>query len=293
MFPRRNLTIPFKKFFSLIIRRALVRSELAYAQKIMYEYHWVNMEDAQTVEDLSVVIPSKNMSASVIKLYESLKQAVSNTRLELIIVDNQSTDLESSLLRSYAEAQGGQHLEFPEPFNFSKMVNMGVGASTCAHVLVLNNDVILESASLNSILNKDLLRTTFLSGLSIRRGEYIAGFSSFDNGFWIDNSPSDWDSISTSDQYRRKLLYVDGLPFHLVAFSRDAFFKAGQMNTAIPVGLGDVDFSLRARRFGFAFAVVSDLVVVHEEFGTRQKPNSIQGFIRYLKDLWLFSLYSE
>jgi len=98
------------------------------------------------MNDISVIIPSKDNPAVLGKCLESLKKIPG---LEIIIVDNGSSGENRDRVRRLADAvntdiqrcQSAHYLYHPMEFNFSKMCNMGAQAAFGKYLLFLNDDI--------------------------------------------------------------------------------------------------------------------------------------------------------
>ena len=98
------------------------------------------------LNDISVIIPSKDNPAVLAKCVESLKKIPG---LEIIIVDNGSSQenkdkvsmLVDSVNTDIQRKQSSRYLYYPMEFNFSKMCNMGARAAFGKYLLLLNDDI--------------------------------------------------------------------------------------------------------------------------------------------------------
>ncbi len=98
------------------------------------------------MNDISVIIPSKDNPAVLGKCLDSLKKIPG---LEIIIVDNGSSGENRDKVRRLADAvntdiqrcQSAHYLYQPMEFNFSKMCNIGAKAAFGKFLLFLNDDI--------------------------------------------------------------------------------------------------------------------------------------------------------
>lgn len=90
----------------------------------------------------SVVIPSRDRLDLIAPACRGVLEGTDYPAVELIVVDNGST--EPAVLAFYEELTRDPRVRiipFPQPFNFSAMVNAGVRVSSGQVVVLLNNDV--------------------------------------------------------------------------------------------------------------------------------------------------------
>ena len=86
---------------------------------------------------VSIIIPSKDTPDELGRCLRSLFENTSYPNLEVIVMDNESTDPEAlRLMRDYPV----HRIVFPNPFNFSRANNQGAAAATGELLVFLNND---------------------------------------------------------------------------------------------------------------------------------------------------------
>lgn len=91
---------------------------------------------------LAIVIPTKDRAALLREALQSLAYKTSPQNTQIVIVDNGTTEPEAlSLLAEAAQRPDVVVLRDPEPFNFARLINRGVGASGAEMIVILNNDV--------------------------------------------------------------------------------------------------------------------------------------------------------
>jgi GT2 family glycosyltransferase len=104
----------------------------------------------------SIVIPSRDRIDLIERVCRGVLHETAYADLELIIVDNGSTD--PAVLAHYEQLRRDLRVRIlidPRPFNFAAMVNDGVAASTGAVVVLLNNDVaVLEPGWLDAMVRQ-------------------------------------------------------------------------------------------------------------------------------------------
>jgi GT2 family glycosyltransferase/glycosyltransferase involved in cell wall biosynthesis len=93
---------------------------------------------------ISVVIPSRNGRELLARLLPGL---MAERPDEIIVVDNGSDDGTAGWL----EARGVRVALNAEPLSFARAVNRGIAATRCSHVLMLNNDMVVEPGFLAAL----------------------------------------------------------------------------------------------------------------------------------------------
>ncbi|WP_417478948.1 glycosyltransferase family 2 protein [Maricaulis maris] len=92
---------------------------------------------------LAVVIPTRDKGALLEECLASLEAACDPSMIELVIVDNGSCEPQALSLFKTLDRRfpGVQIVSAAGEFNYSRLVNIGVQASTSPIVLLLNNDI--------------------------------------------------------------------------------------------------------------------------------------------------------
>ena len=92
---------------------------------------------------VSVIIPCWNARDYIEKCFNSVK-AQSYASIEVIVVDNGSTDDSKKLIRRFANGLKISIIENPANYGFAKAINQGIAASKGKFILTLNLDVELS-----------------------------------------------------------------------------------------------------------------------------------------------------
>ena len=86
---------------------------------------------------VSILIPTKNNKSILKRCVDSLKTNTNYENFEIIIIDNNSDDKETL---EYYDSLDCKIISYAEPFNFSKMNNLGYTKSNGDYILCLNDD---------------------------------------------------------------------------------------------------------------------------------------------------------
>lgn len=115
-----------------------------YLKKILSDFQ----EKEQTNEEttVSVIIPSKDHPALLAKCIESIKKTTRNLHLEIIVVDNGSSESNRKEVEKLLESScrgdfSTRYIYEDAEFNFSHMCNLGAEAAEGRLLLFLNDDV--------------------------------------------------------------------------------------------------------------------------------------------------------
>jgi N-acetylglucosaminyl-diphospho-decaprenol L-rhamnosyltransferase len=105
---------------------------------------------AKQPADLAVVIVNYNAGEYLQRCLESLKAAAGDTRLEIVVVDNASSD--GSIGRARTAHGDVTFLVNGDNRGFSGGVNQGIRRSTAPFVLLMNPDAEISSGTLSALL---------------------------------------------------------------------------------------------------------------------------------------------
>jgi GT2 family glycosyltransferase len=230
--------------------------------------------------DLSVIIPNRNRPELLAQCLRFM-EFPNRFRAELVIVDNASDD--AYVLSMYAqlrERHGAKIVSMKQKFNFARMVNIGVAASTSPMLLLLNNDIQITSPGLVEQMLAHALRpevgvvgTKLLNGddsvqhggILLREGDagvqtmlalhVLRGARRGDAGYL--------NALSSVRNYQA----VTGA---LMVSRREVFLQVGGFDEVhLPVEFNDVDYCLRARKAGYRVLCLPLDGIFHFESSTR------------------------
>ncbi len=102
--------------------------------------------------EVSIIIPTFNRLDMTRRCLESLARQRGRHSVEIIIVDNASTDGTIEFLKTEADAGRLRAILNPENRGFSRACNQGARAAVGRHILFLNNDTEVESGWLEPLM---------------------------------------------------------------------------------------------------------------------------------------------
>jgi O-antigen biosynthesis protein len=233
---------------------------------------------------LAIVVPNRN-KPELLKRCVSLLEFADRFRPELVVVDNASDDAAvHAIYRDLRARYDARIVQMDQPFNFSRMVNMGVAATSAAVVLLLNNDVeitmpdSLEQVMVHAmrpeigVVGSRLLYpdgTVQHAGMLLRPGTTAADHVRAEHVLR--------GASGAADGYLHQLRTVRNyqcVTGALQAMRRVVFETVGGFDEVeLPVEFGDVDFCLRVRRAGWRVIALPLDGVVHCESSTRGSDN--------------------
>ena len=236
------------------------------------DLHWPLPEQPPLV---SVIIPSRDRLDLIGRVSDGVLRGTDYAPLELIIVDNGSTD--RAVLDLY-DALGADArvrvVPYPSPFNFSEMINAGARAARGSVLLMLNNDI--------AIMHRDWLGALVAQACRPEIGAVGAKLLYADGtlqhagvvvglggraGHILRRRPGD----TPGHLDRMRVAHeVSAVPAACLAVARCKFDAVGGLDAErFPVDFNDVDVCLRLTEAGWKTIWTPNAVLSHLESTSR------------------------
>ncbi|MBR6405666.1 MAG: glycosyltransferase family 2 protein [Lachnospiraceae bacterium] len=236
---------------------------------------------------VSVIIPNKDHIDFLRPCIESLQNKCSYKNLEIVIVENNSTEEET--FAYYGEVQKQYPnivlLHYEGSFNYSRINNFGVQASHGELILLLNNDTEVISPDLfeNMIwyLERDevgmvgarllyadntVQHAGVLTGAGGLADHMFKGFPKGKPGYMCR-------SITTHD--------VSAVTAACLMVKRSVYDSVGGLDEGFEVAFNDVDFCLKVREKGYLIVYDAEAQLYHYESKSRGAENTPAKFLRF------------
>ncbi|WP_246153902.1 glycosyltransferase family 2 protein [Methylobacterium oryzihabitans] len=224
---------------------------------------------------VSVVIPTRDRPDLIGTAVLGVLERTAYPALELVIVDNGSTDPAVHALYAGLAGDGRvRRLDRPVPFNFSALVNDGVAASTGSVVVLLNNDVeVLEPDWL-----AEMVRLAVRPGIGAVGAKLLYGNGRLQHagvvvglggraGHILRNRPAG----TPGHLGRLRVAHeVAGVTAACLAVTRERYDAVGGFDAAsFPIDFNDIDFCLRLAATGHRSLWTPRAVLAHHESVSR------------------------
>jgi GT2 family glycosyltransferase len=224
---------------------------------------------------VSIVIPTKNRTDLLSQCLASLEKATNYDRLEIVIVNNGSTnpDLPGVLDRA---RKFGEVIEIIDngTFNFSRLVNSGVKRASGEIVVMLNDDIeaadptwlerLVESACKPEV-GAVGARLIYADG-AIQHAGVVLGIGGVCGHLWRGMLPEEAAATPFVSLPSERAAVTGAC----IAIRRAVYELVGGMDeAAFPVTFNDVDLCLRLRAAGYCNVYRGDAVLVHHESQSR------------------------
>lgn len=221
---------------------------------------------------VSIVIPVFNQWSYTEKCLSALRANTPEIPIEVIVVNNASTDETARKLSALASEWSELRLiNLSSNTGFSPACNVGAEASRAPFLLFLNNDTEVHAGWLPTLLAEmndphvGIVAPKLVNpgGHTINHAGYVFGAGAF-YGIYF-NHPADNASVNTKRDYQALLGAC-------ILLSKELFFDVGLFSLE---GLEDIDLCLKVRRRGLACRYLPESVVTH--IGSVTLANSAPG----------------
>ncbi|MBX2907276.1 MAG: glycosyltransferase family 2 protein [Taibaiella sp.] len=249
-------------------------------------------------EKVSIIIPTKDGVKMLKNTIDSIFKLTSYPNFEVVVMNNNSVTEEFfTLMDEYKESYPDvfKCVEASFPFNFSRLINLGVANSDGEYILMLNNDVEILHADWittmvsyaqherNGAIGVKLLYpddTIQHAGTVVGLGDIRCAGHVF-VGFYKD-SPGYYNYLQSSDN-------TSAVTAACLMVRRSVYEEVGGMEEQLEVEYNDVDFCLRVLDKGYYNIYVPEVVLYHYESATRGHPQQTkESYERHVREVAFF-----
>ena len=240
---------------------------------------------------VSAIIPNCDSLGLVSRVVGDLRERTAYDALEIVVVDNGSTD--DAVLRFYEEQRriGGFRAEVvAEPFNFARMCNRGAQSARGDALLFLNNDVEVREAGWLAEMVECLAfadtgivgaRLLYPNGL-LQHAGVIVGLGDA-AGHWYVGDPAEEPGPMGRLAVRQTLTAVTAA---CMLVTRACFTALGGFDEhAFAIAYNDVDFCIRARQAGYRTVWTPFATLTHHEAVSRGSDETAENNPRFLAEM--------
>lgn len=258
------------------------------------ERHRVVYELPPELPLVSVIIPTRDRASLLKRCLEGLRQRTDYQRIEVIVVDNGSTEKPArDFLTQLGEEKDTQVLQDSSAFNFSRLINRGAAAASGEVLALLNNDIDVEEPGwlremVSHVLqpdvgavgarlwypNRTLQHAGVILGLGGMAGHGSAGAKR--------GSPGYFDRIFLQQE-------CSAVTGACILTRRTVFEDAGGFDEKhFAVSFNDIDFCLRLRQRGLRIVWTPYANLLHHESATRGRQRTLLEEEEFLQEAACF-----
>jgi O-antigen biosynthesis protein len=226
---------------------------------------------------VSIVMATRNNEDFLRRTISGILQKTQFAQLDLVIIDNGSTDPRAlSLLQSAAKDERVTLLRAPGPFNFAALNNLGAAQARGAIIVFLNNDMeIIEPEWLRELAERAIEPQVGAVGCKllypdgrIQHAGVVVGIGEGVGHFDAELRDGEQGWLG-----RNRILHeASAVTGACLAVERAKFVAVGGFDAVhLPVEFNDIDLCLRLEELGFATLWTPFARIVHFESATRGK----------------------
>lgn len=248
--------------------------------------HWPLPEKLPRI---SLIVPTRDQVGLLRTCIEGLVGQTDYPHLEVIVVDNQSSEPQTLAYLAELRGRGVKVLDHPYPFNYATINNRAVEHATGEIIGLVNNDIeIIDAGWLKEMLSQLLRPGVGAVGAKllwpnrmVQHGGVVVGINGL--AAHSGNTLEDRDpGYLASNQLTRQQSAVTAA----CLLMRKSLFTglAGLDDIAFPVAFNDVDLCLRIRKHGYKLIWSAFARLVHAESASRGKDISSDKRSRALRE---------
>lgn len=237
---------------------------------------------AKTPIHTSIIIPTRNQTAMLIRLIDGLKATAEafTDHLEVVIVNNQSDEPELSeflaALERDADTSGFARvtvLPFDKKFNYSAINNLAVSHSCGKYLCFLNNDIEVIDRNWLAALHEPLSEsdTGCVGAMLYYPDDTVQHAGVYLDAKDIAGHLYKYQSRQAKDQssYLKTNQQVSAVTAACMLMPRRVFDAVGGFDEALSVAFNDVDLCLRVKNAGYNIIWTPSAELYHHESKSR------------------------
>jgi GT2 family glycosyltransferase len=233
-----------------------------------------------TLPRVSLIVPTRDQ----VGLLRTCIEGLLNTDypyVEIIVVDNQSTDPQTLEYLRYLPTQGVKVLPHPHPFNYSTINNRAVEHATGEIIGLVNNDIeIIETHWLKEMVSQLLRDNVGAVGAKllwpnrmVQHGGVVVGINGLAAHAGNNLEEHDAGYLATNQLTRRQ----SAVTAACLLMRKSVFEDLGGLDEkAFPVAFNDVDLCLRIQKSGLNLIWTAFAKLIHAESASRGKDISAE-----------------
>ena len=294
-------TEEIKPYAFIAAKRAL--EEAMQRRKLPAEVHYLSGLKGYGINykitapgKVSIIIPTKDQARLMQVTIDSIVKLTDYTDYEIIVLNNNSVTPEFfDLMVHYEKELGGRFkcLEAKFPFNFAKLMNIGVAASKGDYILLLNNDVeIIHADWLTKMVSYAQQERIGAVGVkllypddNIQHAGTVVGLGGVAGHVMVNyykNDPGYFNYLQSTTNY-------SAVTAACLMIRRKVYEEVGGMDELLEVEFNDVDFCLQILEHGYYNIYVPEVVLYHYESATRGHPHQTKAsYERHIREIDYF-----
>ena len=254
---------------------------------------------------VSIVIPTRDRKDLLETCINSLDRATSYRNKEIIILDNDSAEVETkTYFAALSQRSDVRILPAPGPFNYPRLINLGASHARGELLMTLNNDIeAFEPDWLNEMVSQVSRPGVGLVGClllypdrSVQHAGVIVGLSGVAGHIYADAAPDD-------PGYAGRIYVTQDLSAVTGAcqlMRRALFEQLGRLDERhLAVAYNDIDFCLRVREAGLRVIYTPHARLLHRHSASRGSDVRVERLAsftwerEYMRSRWAHVIFDD
>jgi O-antigen biosynthesis protein len=263
----------------------------AQVEKTPEGYHRIRYALPDPPPLVSIIIPTRNARALVEMCVESLVRETQYKPYEILLIDNQSDDVEAlAYFRALAQRPGIRVLRYDAPFNFSAINNFAAAAANGSVLVLLNNDIeITQGDWLGELVRHAARPRNGVVGAkllypdrTIQHAGVIVGFGGVAGHIAL-HEPRDHAGQMSRCRVAQNLTAVTGA---CLAVRKSVYFEAGGLDEeSLRIAFNDIDFCLKVAALGYCNVWTPHAELIHHESASRGYEDTREKQARFAQEV--------
>lgn len=238
---------------------------------------------------VSIIVPTRDQYKLLHACIEGLLKNTRYPDMEIIVVDNQSNDLETLAYLKTIQNRGVRVIAHPYPFNYSTINNRAASIATGELICLLNNDIeIIEQGWL-----KEMVTQLYRPGVGavgakllwpngmVQHAGVVVGVNGLAAHTGNDLHETDPGYLGVNQITRRQ----SAVTAACLLIRKAVFDSVGGLDeTAFPIAFNDVDLCLRVRSLQLNIIWCASAKLIHAESASRGKDQTPEKRARALRE---------
>jgi GT2 family glycosyltransferase len=237
---------------------------------------------------VTIIIPFRDQPKFLRTCVDSVRATAGDADLEMLLVDNGSSDLETlTLAERFSMLDGVRLLHDSRPFNWARLNNLAAAEAKGRVLLFLNNDIeSLRAGWLDALVAQALRPDVGAAGARLlypnRRLQHCGLVIGLNGaaGHPLVGLDGDAPGYLHMAKVARECAAVTGA---CLATRREVFEKLGGFDETLGVDLNDVDYCLRAAQEGYRTIYEPAAELVHHESPSRGTAGGVGDIVRFVE----------
>ncbi len=230
-------------------------------------------DKAKETSFVSIIIPSKDQPKLIENLIRSIYERTNGINFEIIIVDNGSNEQNRNEIEELQKKYSFRYFYLPQPFNFSRICNLGAREAKGNYLLFLNDDIEVRSKDwLLRLVEKAELHYVGAVGAKL----YYPQSKVIQHAGITNLRLGPVHKLQFKEDVRDYYFARNKVPVNVLAVTgacmmvnKELFFSVNGFDEEFEVAFNDVDLCFRLYEKGYHNVVCNDIHLWHYESYSR------------------------